>query len=65
MKVVGPPPPFEERWKRFSRMQRTADLLMGGLPYPRGVHRFISMEEADQWQMNQRLARHARQKTAT
>lgn len=62
MKMVGKPPPLETRWKRFSRMQRTANLLMNGLPYPRGVHCFTSREEADQWQMHHRLSRPAHRK---
>ena len=63
-KTVGQPSDKETQWVRFRRLQRTAAKVMGGLPYPRGIQRFRSVEESDAWQMNHRLNRPARPKTA-
>jgi len=64
-KTIGRPSPADELWTRFRRLQRTGGIVMGGLPYPRGVQRFASLDAAEQWQTQQRLHRHGRQKTGT
>ena len=49
MKIVGGrnlPPPF---WERFSRLQQTSHLLLGRGVGPRGVFRFKSFEEFEEW----------------
>ena len=47
MKVLGgsllPP------WERFNRLQRSAAVLLRGRLGPKGVFRFKSFEEFDQW----------------
>jgi len=56
MKVLGgrnlPP-----HWKRFDRLQATAHKLLGNTKRPKGVFRFKSFEEFEQWKMNCRLNR--------
>jgi hypothetical protein len=48
MKVVGgrnlPP-----HWERFDRLQRTANLLLGRPVSPRGIFRFKTYEEFEEW----------------
>lgn len=57
-KVVGKrrPPPVdgegEASWESFNWLQRNFQKLWGGLPYPKGVHRFKNMEEFDAWKTN-------------
>ena len=63
-KTVGRTFTPETHWARFRRLQRTAGKVMGGLPYRRGVQRFRTVEESDTWQMEQRLNRPGRPKTA-
>lgn len=48
MKVVGARnlPPF---WERFDRLQRTAHLLLGRGVCPKGVFRFKTFEEFEEW----------------
>ena len=55
-KVVGKPRQpasgdFSD-WSRFDRLQKNFQVLWGTLPYPRGVYRFKSLEEFDQWKTN-------------
>lgn len=38
-------------WERFNRLQKTAQLLTGGLREPKGVHRFKTWEEFNEWKM--------------
>ena len=38
-------------WQRFVRLQRTARMLAGGRGQPKGVYKFRSHEEAEQWKM--------------
>ncbi len=38
--------------ERFDRLQKTAGMLSGGLREPRGVHRFKSWEEFNEWKMS-------------
>ncbi len=48
MKVIGGRnlPPY---WERFDRLQRTANLLLGRSISPRGVFRFKTYEEFEEW----------------
>jgi hypothetical protein len=48
MKVVGGRnlPPY---WERFDRLQRTAQLLLDRPISPKGVFRFRSYEEFEEW----------------
>jgi hypothetical protein len=52
-KIVGKrhPPPADGNgdWEHFNWLQRNFQHLWGGLPFPKGVHRFKSMEEFDEW----------------
>jgi hypothetical protein len=41
--------------ERFDRAQQTAQMLSRGLREPRGVHRFKSWEEFNQWKMNYQI----------
>jgi hypothetical protein len=54
MKVVGGRnlPPF---WERFNRLQRTTYLLFGRSVSPKGVFRFKSFEEFEEWKQQYRL----------
>ncbi len=55
-KVVGkrrpPPASGEGDWEQFDWLQRNFQRLWVGLPFPKGVHRFKSMEEFDEWKTN-------------
>ena len=48
MKVVGGKnlPPY---WERFDRLQRRANLLLGRPVSPRGIFRFKTYEEFEEW----------------
>jgi len=48
MKVVGGRnlPPY---WERFDRLQRTANLLLGKGICPKGVFRFKTFQEFEEW----------------
>jgi len=48
MKIVGGRnlPAF---WDRFDRLQRTANLLLGKGICPKGVFRFKTFQEFDEW----------------
>ena len=63
MKVVGGKHP-RSYWDRFNRLQRTANLLLGGIRHPKGVFRFKTWEEFNEWKMNCRI-RGARQNRTT
>ena len=54
MKVVGEkkPRPF---WDRFNRLQRTSHLVLGRAVSPKGVFRFRSFEEFEEWKKRYRL----------
>jgi hypothetical protein len=54
MKVVGGRnlPTF---WERFNRLQRTAHLLLGKGVSPKGVFRFKTFEEFEEWKERYRL----------
>ena len=54
MKVVGGRnlPPF---WERFSRLQRTSHRILGRGVSPKGVFRFRSFEEFEEWKERYRL----------
>ena len=54
IRVVGgkKPRPY---WDRFNRLQETANVLLGGIPHPKGVFRFKSWAEFDEWKMNCRI----------
>jgi len=54
MKVVGGSnlPPF---WERFSRLQRRSHLLLGKGVSPKGVFRFKTFEEFEEWKERYRL----------
>ena len=41
--------------ERFDRLQETAQMLSGGVREPRGVHRFKTWEEFNQWKMNYQI----------
>ena len=62
MKVLGGRnlPPY---WERFDRLQQTAHQL-GGVASPRGVFRFSSFEEFEQWKQNQRRRAHREDRTS-
>lgn len=52
MKVLGGRNLPDDR-KRFDRLQRTADKLRQGVwHHPKGVFRFSSFEEFEQWKQN-------------
>jgi len=38
-------------WERFNPVQKTAQLLAGGVREPKGVHRFKTWEEFNEWKM--------------
>ncbi|CAN5398951.1 hypothetical protein BH20VER3_BH20VER3_10800 [soil metagenome] len=40
---------------RFDRLQRTAQMLSGGVREPRGVYRFQSWEEFNEWKMSYQI----------
>ena len=48
MKIVGGRnlPPL---WERFDRLQRTAQLLLGRSICPKGVFRFKTFQEFEEW----------------
>jgi len=52
MKVVGQLK--KTPWQRFVRLQATAALLSKGKGQPKGVYRFASHEECEQWTASQR-----------
>jgi hypothetical protein len=41
-------------WERFNRLQASADLLLGAARPPKGVFRFTSWAEFDEWKMKYR-----------
>jgi len=44
-------------WERFVRLQGTAAMLAKGKGQPKGVYRFSTHEECDQWTMRMRTGR--------
>jgi hypothetical protein len=48
MKVVGGKN-LPSYWERFDRLQRTAQTLLGRPVSPKGVFRFKTFEEFEQW----------------
>ena len=58
MKVVGDEERLPSYWERFDRLQRTAGKLRGTQGAPRGVFRFTSFAEFEEWKRRQKpLAR--------
>gem|GEM_PF-3616657 len=41
--------PRGSSWERFNRLQKTANTLAGGLREPKGVHRFKTWQEFNEW----------------
>jgi len=39
------------KWERFNRVQKTAQILAGGVREPKGVHRFKTWEEINEWKI--------------
>ncbi len=64
MKVIGGKN-LPSYWERFNRLQRTVHKLGGMAAYPRGVFRFSSFEELEQWKMAHRLNRPGHQTKST
>jgi hypothetical protein len=54
MKVVSgrKPRPF---WERFNRLQRRSHLVLGKAVSPKGVFRFRSFEEFNEWKKRYQL----------
>ncbi len=50
MRVLGGKNP-RPLWERFNRLQKAANLVSGGVREPRGVHRFKTWEEFNEWKM--------------
>ena len=63
MKVLGGRLPKAS--ERFDRLQETAFKLTGGLPYRRGVYRFNTFAEFNQWKTSQAISRPAHPGKAT
>ncbi|MBC7980380.1 MAG: hypothetical protein H7Y36_07445 [Armatimonadetes bacterium] len=42
-------------WIRFDQMQKNFQQLWGKLPYRKGVYRFKTMEEFDEWTTNLKI----------
>jgi hypothetical protein len=53
MKIVGGKRPHSV-WERFARLQRSAQQFYTGGRCPRGVFRFKTWEEFEEWQTNYR-----------
>jgi len=51
MKVVGGKN-LPSHWERFDRLQRTAQVLLGRPVSPKGVFRFKTFEEFNEWKEN-------------
>jgi hypothetical protein len=52
MKIVGQL--RNTPWERFVRLQNTTRLIAKGKGYPKGVYRFASHKESDQWKAKMR-----------
>lgn len=52
-KVVGkrrpPSAGSETDWAQFDKLQKNFHRLWGGLPFAKGIHRFKTLEEFDEW----------------
>lgn len=55
----------EDPLRDIAILQRTINRLRGGDLVPRGVYRFGTHEEADEWMMRQMAATHARRSSRT
>lgn len=55
-KTVGRDRDDEDPWVAYRRISAHARLLRPRLPYPRGVFRFKTLEEAHEWQQKHMLA---------
>ena len=42
-------------WERFNRLQAMADLIVGGKPHPKGVFRFKSWDQFNEWKLSYRI----------
>lgn len=58
MKIVSRRPPGEDVLRDSSILQRTLNRLRGARLVPRGVFRFASHEDADEWMTREILASH-------
>lgn len=58
MKIVSRRPAGEDVLRDASILQRTLNRLRGARLVPRGVFRFSSHEDADEWMMRQILDSH-------
>jgi hypothetical protein len=61
MLVVGRKNPGS-KWQRFDRLQKTVQLLAGGVREPKGVHRFKTWEEFNQWKLKYQVQAERRPK---
>ena len=39
------------KWERFNRLQKSAEAVSGGVREPKGVHRFKTWGEFNEWKM--------------
>ncbi len=65
VKVVSRRGPGEDVLKDSAILQRTLNRLRGNALVPRGVYRFASHEEADEWMTRRIAATHARLSSKT
>ena len=65
MKVVSRGRRIEDPLLDAAILQRTINRLRGPALVPRGVYRFRSHEEANEWMLRQMASTHARQSSLT
>lgn len=65
MKVVARRARKEDPQLDAAILQRTMNRLRGGALIPKGVYRFRSHEEADQWMLRMMASTHARRSSKT
>jgi hypothetical protein len=65
MKIVTKRHPGKNPPRDAAILQRTMNRLRGPALVPRGVYRFATHEEADEWMMRQIVATHARRNSKT
>ena len=46
---------MRSNWERFNRLQKTASLIVGGKPHPKGVFRFKTWDAFNEWKMSYRI----------
>lgn len=59
MKVIGGRN-LPDHWERFDRLQQMGDTVRGPFGPPRGVYRFKSFEEFNEWKWHQQINHPAR-----